>query len=117
MAVRVFLDDPDKLINGIRKAIADGTITTWSVDRVGDLTLTSPRWHETAWMRPKKYDGKVVFNILGNRTKKMSKGTYAAYHSGIVNIVLQKFDDIVDSVAVTPHFTSADRAGGSEVQE
>lgn len=115
MAVRVSLSDPDRLIIGIREAINDEKVTAWSIDKAGDLSLTIPLYKGKAWMRPRKTENKVIFNILGNKQVRMTKGTYAAYHSKLAEMILRRFDDIVDSVSITPNLTLGDRAGGSEL--
>ena len=93
MAVIVICDNPQGLLNQIKKGIASGTIVTWLQDTDGDFTHSPDQWRNEAWFRPSVQQDRLVFNILGNRTKRMSKVTYAVFHGRFIEMLLTHFDE------------------------
>jgi hypothetical protein len=92
MAVRVFCDNPRALLSKIRSAIEDGSIDTWSIDSDGDFTHAPDQWKFKAWLSPRVLDDRIIFNILGQKSKKMSRTVYAVYHGRFIEMLLAHFD-------------------------
>jgi hypothetical protein len=92
MAIRVFCDEPASLLRDIKAAIQEREIETWKLDSDGDFTHTPNQWVNLAWLRPKVLDDRIVFNILGNTNKLMSRATYGVYHGRFIEMLLTHFD-------------------------
>lgn len=108
MAVRAFTSDSRYLLLALKKAIADGTITTWQIDNDGDLTHTSAQWEGKAWMRPKVLEDRLLFNIIAPKDDGVSKAVYGVYHGRLVQTLLIHFDDQINTVTATALGTSGD---------
>lgn len=108
MAVRAFTDNPQALLSALKKAIADGTITTWRIDSDGDLTHTAEQWARRAWMRPKILEDRLLFNIIASKGEKMSKTVYGVYHGRLIQTLLIHFDRKMKTVSATALETSGD---------
>jgi hypothetical protein len=108
MAVRAFTNEPKDLLLAIKKAIADGVITTWRIDADGDLTHTSTQWKGKAWMRPKVLEDRLLFNIIASKNEEMSKAVYGVYHGRLVQTLLIHFDTKMTTVTATALGTSGD---------
>ncbi|HUC19385.1 MAG TPA: hypothetical protein VMA37_17025 [Acetobacteraceae bacterium] len=93
MAVRVYCDDPQELLQSIRAAIRNGKVDTWKVDSDGDFTHAPAQWAYLAWLRPKIFEDHITFSILGSKNKKMSKLVYGVYHGRFIEMLLSHFDD------------------------
>src|SRR5215470_18128541 len=93
MAVRVFCSNPTDLLNKIKAGIRDGSIETWQIDSDGDLTHSPPQWRNQAWFRPVALADRIVFNILGQTEKAMSKVDYGVYHGRLIEMLLTHFDE------------------------
>jgi hypothetical protein len=93
MAVIVFCDNPQGLLNQIKIGIAKGTIETWLLDTDGDFTHSQAQWKNQAWFRPSIQQDRLVFNILGNRAQQMTRTSYAVYHGRFIEMLLAHFDE------------------------
>jgi len=113
MAVRVFCDNPSELLRKIRALIRDGSVETWAVDDEGDYTHVPEQWRARAWFTPTPYEDKLVLNILGTKSKRMSKAVYAVYHGRFIEMLLTHFDSEFDRASATALPTSGDRLGGT----
>jgi hypothetical protein len=92
MAVNVQCSEPQELLNGIRKAIRDGSIETWLVDSDGDFTHAPTQWKHKAWFRPRVTDDRLIFNILAPRGTDMTRTVYGVYHGRLIEMLLTHFD-------------------------
>lgn len=108
MAVRVYCNNPHELLESIRTAINTGKVETWKVDSDGDFTHSPTQWAHLAWMRPKIFDDHITFNILGAKTKKMSKMVYGVYHGRFIEMMLVHFDRQFTRASATALPTSSD---------
>lgn len=109
MAVRAFTENPAELLSGIKKAIYDEKITTWSIDDDGDLTYLSTQWKGKAWMRPKILEDRLLFNIIASKREKMSKTTYGVYHGRLIQLLLIHFDSKITAASATALGTAGDQ--------
>jgi hypothetical protein len=113
MAVRVFTDNPSWLLTRVKTAIKDGSIETWSVDADGDFTHTPEQWKNRAWFRPVVSEDKLVFNILGPKSKPISRTLYGIYHGRLIEMFLTHFDQKFSRATATALPVSGDRIGGN----
>jgi hypothetical protein len=112
MAVRVFCAQPQKLLLEIKAAVRSGSIQTWTLDTDGDFTHATQQWANKAWFRPVTKTDRVVFNILGPTTKRMSRQIYGIYHGRFVEMLLNHFDEKFSIVAATALPDDGDWVGG-----
>ena len=109
MAVRAFTADPDSLLSEVRKAVSDGSITTWEIDSEGDFTHTSSQWRNRAWMRPRVLEDRLVFNIIAPKEVAMTRSVYAFYHGHLIQTLLSHFDRKMKTVSATAKGTADDQ--------
>ncbi len=101
MAVRVFTDKPKSLLSAIRASIRGGSIDTWSTDADGDFTHSAEQWKNRAWFRPTVAEDRIIFNILGPRSKSLSRTVYGVYHGRLVEMLLTHFDEKFSRVSAS----------------
>jgi hypothetical protein len=101
MSIRILTDDSAKLLIDFIAAIDEGEIETWSYDDDEDFTHDVPQWKYAAWLRPRTEATALVFNILGNTTKAMSKEVYAVYHGRIAESFLAHFDERIADIVLS----------------
>jgi len=114
MAVRVFSEDPQGLLAKVKTAIREGSVETWSVDADGDFTHTPDQWRHRAWFRPSVFDDRLVFNILGPRSKAISRVVYGVYHGRLIEMFLTHFDRSFSRASATALAVTGDRVGGGQ---
>ena len=112
MAVRVFSDHPRGLLAGVKASIQDGSIETWSVDADGDFTHTPDQWKNRAWFRPVVSEDKLIFNILGPKSKPITRTVYGIYHGRLIEMFLIHFDQEFSRASATALPVTGDRIGG-----
>jgi hypothetical protein len=113
MAVRVFCDEPATLLKNVRAAIRNDKIDTWELDGDGDLTHSPQQWRNLAWFHPSVRDGQIVFYIIGQKSKAMSKVVYGVYHGRLIEMFLSHFDTDFSSAVATSLPIDGDRVGAS----
>jgi hypothetical protein len=96
------------LLKEIKKAIQDHKIETWKVDSDGDFMHTPEQWANLAWLRPKAMDDRLLLNILGSKTRKLSRTTYAVYHGKFIEMLLTHFDTKFNRATATALPVSGD---------
>jgi hypothetical protein len=102
MSIRVKTKNATALLAAIDEAIADGTVTAWTVDDDGDYSLTDDDYVGAGWMRPTiSSDTEVVLNILGVKDEDMTTGAFAALHSQFIDLLLMDFDSNFDEATIT----------------
>jgi hypothetical protein len=103
MAIVVFTDTPQKLLDDLRRAIENATIETWERTPVGNLTLTAMRgrWKNKAWLRPSIEKNKVRFNIIRPKGGSVSKEVYAVYHGRFSQMLLMHFDSSISRIQLS----------------
>ena len=108
MAIFVKTQDPQGLVDRIKKAIDAKSIDTWIYDSDGDFTHNVNQWLYRAWIRARSEEGRVVFYVLGHKQKDMTVSEYAVYHGRFVEMLLSHFDTICSNIEVTPLATKYD---------
>lgn len=89
----VMTRNPEELLEHIKNLIDQRRITSWIYDKDGDFTLAHLINTQRAWFHPTIADGKLRFCIIGVNNEIMKKSTYAKYHSRLISILLEYFDD------------------------
>lgn len=112
MAVIVYATDPTGLLQQIKAAAAAGTLSPWSVDSDGDLTLAPTQSLFRAWFRPATSANSITFRILTPQKSTMSRGTYAVYHGRLIEMLLNKFDTRFSRVVSTALPSNGDQVRG-----
>ncbi len=92
---------PQQLLDALITCIDTGELKSWHYDEDGDLSHTSDRWANLAWMRPAVRTGKLVFTIVPPRERPISTQVYAAYHSLLISALLQHCDELFRRVEAT----------------
>ena len=98
-------DDPTALLKAFDNAIARGDqkggITTWQ--KIGnDYTHVAAQWQMKAYFEPRIEAGKLVFNIVKNKSTDVSVTVYGYYHGHLLETFLNHFDRLFYGAACTP---------------
>jgi hypothetical protein len=113
MAVRVYCDSPGALLVQIKQQIRKGAIETWQLDKDEDLTHVPDQWRNKAWFTATTEENRLVFNILGQKSEKMSRVIYGVYHGRLIEMLLSHFDEQFTRASATALPTSDNKLGGS----
>lgn len=104
--------DPAGLLKSIKAAIDADSVRTWSYDSEGDFTHATEQWKQKAWLRPSLKDGSLDLHIIRPRGVEISKGVYAIYHGGFIEMVLRHFDDrIIGKASASARIVAPDDVG------
>jgi hypothetical protein len=101
--VKVFANDPEKLVADIHRGIANGDIATWEETSRGSFTHSpsSGQWKNKAWFRPVVGVDGVTFNIIRPKGGNVSKEVYAVYHGRFSEMLLAHFDNRLSSIRLS----------------
>ena len=111
MALIVKTENPKALLQKIYKAIEENTIDTWIFDSDGDFTHVPEQWNCKAWMHladNTSNDDELIFGIVGNKEKQMTKSLYAVYHGRFSEMLLSHFDTEISEIKITSEKTKYD---------
>jgi len=108
MAIIVKTENPQGLLNEIRRAIDDKFIDLWSYDSSGDFSYTPEKWINRAWLRPEVGEEELKFGILGTKDIGMTASVYSAYHAYFIEMLLTYMDKYFTSAAATARKTAPD---------
>lgn len=101
MAIYVKTNNPQGLLDEIRKSIENNVVQTWSVDNDGDFTHVS-QWKNKAWLNPQIQNGRLAFGLIGRKDEPMSKLIYGIYHGRFSEMLLTHFDSSIEDIQLTP---------------
>lgn len=102
MAIIIQTMESTQLISSLNKAIKTHSILTWTVDEMGDYTISRDQWRYLAWMRAYIENNRIVFGIIQSRRFPMTKELYGVYHGRFVATLLSHFDINIYELKVTP---------------
>lgn len=108
MAIIVKTENPDGLLNEIKRLIDEKVVDLWSYDASGDFSHTPERWINRAWLRPEVGDGELKFGILGTKDSGMTASLYSAYHAFFIQMLLTNLDKHFTTAAATAKKTAPD---------
>lgn len=117
MAVRIFSDDPQALLQAIKGKIDAGRITTWAYERHGYFLHTAPQWRSQAWLRPRILPDQLMLTIVPPKGKAVSRVAYAVYHGRFIEMVLSHFDHSFTKATATALPTSDDQVASRHVSD
>ena len=108
MAIIVKTENPEGLLNEIKRAIDDKKVELWSYDASSDFTHTPDKWINRAWLRPEVGEGELKFGILGTNDAPMTASLYSAYHGYFIEMLLTHLDKYFVTAAATAKKTEPD---------
>ena len=108
MAIIVKTDNPDGLLDEIKRLIDQRVIDLWSYDAAGDFSHTPDKWINRAWLRPEVGEEELRFGILGTKDAPMTASLYSAYHGYFIEMLLTHLDKYFSTVAATAKKTAPD---------
>ncbi len=109
MAIFVKTLDPAGLVRSIKQKIDNKKIDTWIYDKDGDFTHDTEQWRFHAWLRPFIETERVVFGILCNKNRDLTKSDYAIYHGRFLEVLLKYYDKDCLDIYVSPLGTKYDK--------
>ena len=92
MAIIVYTQKPQTLLDNIKKAIDNRTVDTWEYDKDGDFTHTPAQWKNKAWLRPSVSSGVLQFDLIWPKGSQQDKTIYGVYHGRFIEMLLTHFD-------------------------
>ncbi|WP_419692549.1 hypothetical protein ACN262_25395 [Burkholderia gladioli] len=108
MSITVYTNQPQELLDDIKKEIDSKNIVTWAYDDDGDFYHTPDQWGGRAWLRASVQSGILVFSILGQKDAVMMKDVYGVYHGRFIEMLLTHFDDSFSNATATAHASAND---------
>ena len=102
MAIIIQAQHPKLLIKSLNEAIKTYSILTWTVDDMGDYTISRDQWRYLAWIRAYIEEHRVIFGIIQSRKFLMTPELYGIYHGRFVATLLSHFDLQIEKLEVTP---------------
>ena len=108
MAIIVKTENPEGLLNEIKRVIDERTTELWSYDSSGDFSHTPDGWINRAWLRPEVGEGELRFGILGTKDVGMTASLYSAYHAYFIELLLTYVDKYFITAAATAKKTAPD---------
>lgn len=112
MSLTIYTSQPQKLLDNIKKAIAEKKIDTWECDKDGDFTHVPEQWKGKGWLRPKIVAGTLQLGLLGQQGIVMNRVIYGVYHGRFSEMLFTHFHgDFSTTVA-----TSQPQSGIDQVQ-
>jgi hypothetical protein len=108
MAILIKTENPEGLLNEIKRVIDENETGLWSYDSSGDFSLTPDKWINRAWLRPEIGEGELLLGILGTKDVGMTASLYSAYHAYFIEFLLTYLDKHFTSAAATAKKTHPD---------
>lgn len=108
MAIIVVTENPEGLLNEIKRLIDLKEVDLWSYDATGDFSHTPEKWINRAWLRAEVGEGELKFGILGTKDIGMTASLYSAYHAYFIEMLLTHFDKFFITAAATAKKTAPD---------
>ena len=101
MAIYIKTENPKELLEKIKAKISEHYWSEWKIDKDGDFA-NQYDYMEKAWLKPKIMPKNLVMGIIGRKDMDMTTNTYAYFHSQFCKFILEKFDNDIISIRVTP---------------
>ncbi len=96
MAIYVKCNNPQALLDKIKRSVDNGNVESWRYDDDGDFFHTPNGWPHSGWLRPYVENGDLIFGIVGPKDDTMTTRRYAAFHSYFLETLLNLFDGDFD---------------------
>ena len=108
MAIIVNTQQPQLLLENIKKDINDKKIQTWAYDDEGNFYHIPNQWEYKGWLSPKIEENRLIFGIVGSKSISMSIIAYAVYHARFTEMLLAHFDQQFTDISITSQKTGYD---------
>lgn len=105
MAIHIHLKDSTskEFQDAFIDRIKSNHITTWVVDEDKDITIKREDWRNKAWMRFLRINAQeIVIGIVESKKYRLTKEIYGVFHGRFLVTMLTHFDNILESIEVTP---------------
>jgi hypothetical protein len=89
------------LLVGLKQAIDDKLLVTWSYDRDDDFTYCMGWWRNAAWLRPKLLKDRLIFTTLKPRSASVPLETYGVYHGHFIEAMLIHCSELFTNCSAT----------------
>jgi hypothetical protein len=109
MAITVYTDAPQALLNQIKDDARAGALKTWEMDDDQDFTHTPQQWLNQAFMRGQVSNQRLYFWIIGRKAVPTTKVIYAVYHARFSEMLLTRYDRRMVKVEISSLATNSDR--------
>jgi len=112
MAVRLFTDKAEVLLDAIRTAIDQEKIDTWVYDKEGDFTHSTHdgQWRNRAFLRPEIRNDRLLLNIIFASDEAERRAVYGVYHGRFIEMATTHFPSRFTLAVATPNMTKEDKA-------
>lgn len=111
MAIIIYTDHPDLLLDKIYEAIENKKADKWVATTNGYLTYGSLLWKNEAFFKPQIWvdDKQLRFGLIKRKDRKhMSSKLYTIFHTKMVELLLAYFDRDFRNVTATATRTEPD---------
>ncbi|MFA7493511.1 MAG: hypothetical protein WCZ43_08350 [Proteiniphilum sp.] len=112
MAIIIYTDHPDLLLDKIYEAIENKKADRWVATTDGYLTYGSLLWKNEAFFKPQIWvdDKQLRFGLIKRKDRKhISTKLYTAFHTKLIELLLSRFDRDFRNVTATAARTEPDR--------
>lgn len=108
MAIYVKTDNPQNLLDKVKKTIDEGKVQSWMYDEDGDFQHSPKILERGAWLRPVVTEKYLILAIVKPKNEELSTLTYAAYHGQFIEMMLRHFDKLFDTIFASSQKTKYD---------
>lgn len=112
MAIIIYTDHPDLLLDKIYESIESKKADKWVATTDGHLTYGSLLWKNEAFFKPEIWvdEKQLRFGLIKRKDRKyMSTKLYTTFHTKLVEFLLARFDQNFRTVTVTAARTAPDQ--------
>ncbi len=112
MAIIIYTDHPDLLLDKIYEAIENKKADKWVSTSDGHLTYGALLWKNEAFFKPQIWvdDKQLRFGLIKRKDRKhITSKLYAAFHTKLIEMLLARFDNDFRSVTATAARTDPDQ--------
>ena len=108
MAIHLYSDNLQGLLDALCEAIDNGDAVTWEYDDDGDFTHSPEQWKNEAWLHPEVENDALLLTIFPPKEAKITSEVYAVYHGRFVEFALNHADHLFTKVEVSAQAESND---------
>jgi hypothetical protein len=101
MAVYLYTDYPQALLDAFDDAIEDGVIVNWELDDDGDYTHASELWGKRAWFTSSVGSNHLAFYLVPDRSEAIPRATFAFYQANLIETFIAHLHRDFDNAVAT----------------
>ncbi|WOH64129.1 hypothetical protein [Bradyrhizobium sp. BWA-3-5] len=109
MAINFETTDPSRLLEAFKKAIRDGNVVTWAVDKDGDFYHTPDQWTRRGWLRPTAYTGRLTLNFIPSTAFKTRWADLGVIQGRFIESMIMHCNQLFDTASATARPTNSDQ--------